>query len=167
METKMNKVLVLTLVLAMPSLASAIVTVDVSSNTVPVGGTVTISVSSDDATPYSAYLDMVKGTATLGNVLIHPAAGYDATVEDYSTDSLYDFELGAFEIEPSTGQPVTAGLHFSVIAWATGSIGQTFTVELLCHCTYAVEDSETVTIIPEPTTLLLLGLGGLVLRKQK
>lgn len=163
----MKKLLVLMLVLAMASLASATVTVDVSSNTVAPGGTVTISVSSDNAVAYGKYLDMVKGTATLGAVTIHPAAGYDAAVVSYSTGSLYDLELQAAELDTETGQPVAAGLHFSVVATATGIVGQSFTVELLNFNTYAVEDFETVTIVPEPATMLILGLGGLLLRRKK
>ncbi len=162
----MKKFVVLMLVLAMASLASATVTVSVSSNTVAVGGTVTISVSSDTADYYMKYLDMVKGTATLGTVTIYPEAGTDAAVVDYSTETLYDLELNAVELDPADGQPVEAGLHFSVVATATGAVDDTFTIELLNGGTYELEDSETVTIVPEPATIALLCLGGLLIRKK-
>ena len=166
----MKNVFVLVLVLGVASLTSATVTLDVSSNTVIVGGTVTISVSSDDGSAYGRFLDMVKGTATLGDVTIYPAAGEDALVTDHSehtTGSLYDFELIAMELDPAAPiQPVVAGLHFSVVATATGAVVETFTVELLNFVTYEVEDSETVTIIPEPATLLLFSLGAVMLRRK-
>ena len=65
MEKKMKKVLVLTLVIAMASLANATVTVGVTSCCVRVGGTITISVNSDNGTPYRKYLDMRKGCVHL------------------------------------------------------------------------------------------------------
>jgi len=164
----MKKMLILMLVLAMASLASATVTVAVSSDTVAVGGTITVSVSSNDAVAYLKFLDMVKGTATLGPVTIYTAAGADARVTSYSTGSLYDLELQAVEIDNgATGQPVVAGLHFSVIATATGAVDDTFTVQLLNGDTYDVENYETVTIVPEPATMLILGLGSLLLRRKK
>jgi hypothetical protein len=158
----MKKFVVLMLVLAMASLANALVTLSVSSNEVEVGGTITISVSSDDTAAYRKYLDMIQGTATLGSVTIHSAAGADASVADFSYEGLYDLELTAVDFAAT---PV-AGLHFSVVATATGSVGETFTIELLNGDTYDLEMSETVTIIPEPATIALLCLGGLLIRKK-
>ena len=163
----MKKLLILMVVLAVASLANALVTVAVSDTEVEKGGTVTISVSSDNAAAYMKYLDMAKGKATLGPVTIYTEAGYDAAVVSYSTPTLYDLELTAVELDTLTGQPVTAGLHFSVVATAIGDVGDTFEIELLNGSTYAWEDGETVTIIPEPATIALLCLGGLLLRKKK
>ncbi|MBU1260859.1 MAG: PEP-CTERM sorting domain-containing protein, partial [Planctomycetes bacterium] len=142
----------------------ATVIVSVSSNEVAVGGNITVSVSSDDTVQYRKYLDMVMGTATLGAVTILPAAGDAATTADYSVaGSYYDLELVAADFSTD---PV-AGVHFTVVATATGVIGETFTLELLNGDTYALEDSEIVTIIPEPVTMALLGLGGLFFRRKK
>jgi hypothetical protein len=161
----MKKMLTLVLVLAMASLASAAVTMSVSSDTVVQGGNVTISVYSDDDAAYRKYLDMVTGTATLGSVTIHPSAGADASVADFSVlPGYYDLELTAVDFAAT---PV-AGLHFSVIATAIGSVGETFTIELLNGDTYDLEMSEMVTIVvPEPMTMALLSLGGLFLRRKK
>lgn len=159
----MKKMLVLALVLGIASLASATVTVSVSSNTVAVGGTVTVSVSSDNTDGYVKYLDMVKGTATLGTVSKLPAAGAQADVIDYSTGTLYDIGLTAADF---TNTP-TAGIHFTVLATATGNVGDTFTLDLLNDQTFDVASTQTVTIIPEPVTMALLGIGGLFLRRRK
>jgi len=160
----MKKLLILMLVLAMASLASATVTVSVSSNEVAVGGTITISVSSDTTLDYVKYLDMVKGTATWGACTILPAAGTEAQVVDYTTTTNFDYELTAAQYSGN----VTPGVHFTLVATATGIVDDTFTIELLSgNSPYGVEDSETVTIVPEPATMLILGLGSLLLRRRK
>ncbi len=48
------------------------------------------------------------------------------------------------------------------------SLGDTATVSLFFDPEYGVPvDSVAITIIPEPMTVILLGLGGLFLRRRK
>jgi hypothetical protein len=151
----MKRLLVLAIILAMASMAGATVTMSVSSNTVAVGGAITVSIYSSDTSEYSKYLDLTNA-ATFGNVVIYPAAGEYAGV-DYSPNALTLYAIGS----------PTAGLHFDIETIATGNINDTFTIDLVNGDTFEIEDSQTVTIIPEPLTITLLCFGGLMLRRRK
>lgn len=157
----MKKLLALVLVCAIASLASATVILNVSSNSVLPGQSITVTVSSTDTAGYVKYLDMVKGLATFGPITKMAAAGAQSDVLDYSTDTLYDIGLTAADF---TNTP-TAGVHFSVVATA-GMTPGVFTIQLLNDGTYDVAGEQQVTIIPEPATMLILSLGGLLLRKK-
>lgn len=150
----MKKLLILIMVLGIGSLTNATVIISSSSNTVDIGGTVTISVISSDYSWYTKYLDL-EGPAEFGNILILPAAGPFA-----SADRLEN------TIALSTMSPLP-GLHFLIETIATGNINDTFTVALINGLDFTVEDSETITIIPEPATMALLCIGGMLIKRRK
>jgi hypothetical protein len=140
-------------------------------NAVP-GGSYTVYVISDsDHVNYWTYLEMdlpspgtVAGGDPENNITIYSAAGNIASVADYSSVSILDVELAAND----SGGNVAAGIHFSFTLdvssewdetpfdiWITKPKDETFPVE------------HTLTVVPEPMTLALLGLGGLLLRRKK
>jgi hypothetical protein len=110
------------------------------------------------------YLDMLKGKATMTMPTEHTNAGDMASVSDYSTGTLYDFELTAAD----SGGSYVAGIHFVAVITATGNTDDTFKLEILEGTSpYDSIDDIVFTIIPEPMTVALLGLGGLLLRRRK
>jgi hypothetical protein len=170
----MKKLLVLLIILVLASIANAamylsIDGVNASDGTEDIddlGGTVTVYVISDDSSPYTYYLDMLKvaggGHATMTQPSIHTNAGDIAQVNSYSTATLYDWELIAAD---STGN-IVSGVHFYSTITESGNVGDTFLVDLIEYGVGSL-DTITLTIIPEPMTIALLGLGGLFLRRRK
>lgn len=170
----MKKLLILILIFVVNSLANGTVSLSASNIFVMPGNTITISVSSDNTQGYVKYLDIEKsfidlytsekGYVTLGAVSIKQAAGAQASVIDYSTDSLYDLCLTAADW---TFTP-TPGVHFTVPLTFTGlPESGSITLYLLRDGDFAVEDSITFYTLPEPATMVLLCFGGFLLRKRK
>ena len=164
--------LMMVLLLAVAPLSSATITgLSVDGTTTPdvdgvatvgLGGVITISCIGDTASGFE-YLDMAKGYATMATPVATAAAGDLAGVFDWSTGVNYDFELTTAD----SGGSYPGGVVFNANITATGIVGDTFTVDVLDGVNYAVLDTVTVTIVPEPATIALLGLGGLLLRKRK
>lgn len=168
----MKKLLMLVLVLGLATVSNAAITLDLAASNLNVaaGEVLTISVSSDTsgaAGNYWCYLEQnLPSIATVSDLAATAAAGNIASITDYGTPSFMDMELAAND---SAGG-VVAGLHFtgtvtisssallgdSVDIWVTGANDPT----------YSPQDTITLTVIPEPATIALLCLGGLLLRKK-
>jgi hypothetical protein len=171
----MKKLLVLMLVLGMVSTANATLTfrvggVDTTTLDVVAGTTVTIQIY-DDVTTQAGYnaqviLDVVSNGA-VENGQIYAAAGSAGAIVayNYAPYGLVGYNLTSMSISDD----ISAGLHFSVDYNATGtSSGDTDAFSLYDgRQGYAKVDSLPITIIPEPMTIALLGLGGLFLRRRK
>lgn len=174
----MKKLLVLLMFLALVAGANARVflsldgTNEVGTGTIALSGSVTVYVVSDSELDYFRYLDLVKTYANMATPTIHEAdvigtghAGDDATVVDYSTGTLWDYEITAADLESPYSSAV--GVHFFTTVTATGTVDDVIEIELLDGDTYALLDDLDLTIVPEPMTVALLGLGGLFLRRRK
>lgn len=168
----MKKLLILVLVLGVAQLASATIFLSVdgttqagSGVTVGVGDSITVYVVDTAGVDHKNYWDMAMSQpATMATPIASAAAGELSAVTDYSTGTLYDFELLAAK---GLGTP-DIGSQFSAIFTATGIAGETFTMDLLEGASpYGNEDSLTITIVPEPATMAILGLGALLLRRKK
>jgi len=160
----MKKLLVLVLVLAMASLANAVVwTGAYNAGT----GIVSVSITENAGQMYLA-LALTDGSGTLSLF----AKGTDAPVDSamsFTMGSGMDFEgYGEGEIwamaHLTTGTPVFNDGQW-LVATYTGSTPATATM-------YEFDGSATFTemgdiLIPEPITMSLLGLGGLFLRRRK
>jgi outer membrane lipoprotein-sorting protein len=172
----MKKLLVLLIILVLASVANAAMSLSIdgvnpsdgTEDIEDLGGTVTVYVlDSTGGSSYTYYLDMLKvaggGKATMAYPSVYTEAGDLAEVSgDYSTTTLYDYELFAGD----SGGNVLTGRHFSSVITESGSVGDTFNVELIDYGV-ATLDTITFTIVPEPMTIALLGLGGLFLRRRK
>jgi len=178
----MKKMLILMLVLGAVPVASAMqlqIGVDgvlpPSNRTITLApsGTASLSIYSPDGYQQGdldVYFGLVcapaTGTLTGGTVHIPPAP--DGTL------MLYD------DLSPFFGNPGVYGQLFSYAV--NGTIG-TYIDGITFHCeggtnavlqlwttfdfeTYNLADQTTITQIPEPATMVLLGLGGLLLRKR-
>lgn len=158
----MKKLLVLTLVLGLCGAASAAISLSPAGATVNVGEPITISVVSDTTNSYGGWLDLTQNLGgTWGDLQILPAAGPDAT-KDFSFDPWWSFEAKSF----NPAAPIEIGTHFTV-DYTAGDTEGTFTVGLYEFDGTTLIEEATITVVPEPMTLGLLGLGGLFLRRRR
>jgi len=165
----MKKLLILTLVLGMATTANAVIVqlgaggvtngagVDMTTNL-----TVVEVVSDTSAENYiAAILAPDVSLLDISSISILGNAGTDATVDDYA-DALgvgtHIYVISALDMSPPLDS-IVAGIQFNV---NTTGFGQ---VQVLTEDLGTVLD--TVTVIPEPATMLLIGLGGLFLRRRR
>jgi hypothetical protein len=67
---------------------------------------------------------------------------------------------------PTGDPPIAAGDQFSLDY--VGAVGDTATISLFVDPEYTTPvASVDVTVVPEPMTIILLGLGGLFLRRRR
>lgn len=167
----MKKMLILMLVLGVASTASAsIVSLSVDGVN-PAGdnvdymegsGVITLSVISDGADPWLMEISTTDVGVTLGTPVVTAAAGGLAGYNDYSGGGLWDYELAVGGV---TSLP-TAGVQWTLDLSSTLLDGSSFVVDLGEYGA-APTDSVTFNVVPEPVSMLLLGLGGLFLRRRK
>jgi len=171
----MKKLLILALVLGFASMASATImlsldgALDVEEITIAPSDWVTIDIYDDgQCVPpdYLCYLDIgmiSEGGYSLANARLGPAAGdFPASYNMYQLNDWDEVEFNQ--------------------AWAVGSTptaGAIFLVDLHCELKDVdvqvglydaggtLVDSMVIHQIPEPATIALLGLGGLLLRRRK
>ena len=179
----MKKLLILMLVLGMASLASATPVMVVSNTTPTLGSTFTVTISGTSAEAsgtdyigggYAGVLALDYDNYTDGadnpyisfvNVTVTPtiAAGAGAGMSDSTGNVQW---IAAYGINPADEtRDVDEGLWFT---WTLNadSLGTTM-VDFLNAGWTATIDDQLVTVIPEPVTIALLGLGALFLRRRK
>ena len=184
----MKKMLTLVLILAVASFASAAMNLQISvggntgttETTVSPSTNITLGITNlgdyvqpDDFAGFGIIVFSGPGTISGGVVM---AAAPSATMID--SDPCNQAELASM-----FGGP---GIYGSIASWTTGTFaGGTYIDQLNFHCdgpspvlvqliwmdqnfeNYTVVDSLIVHQVPEPATIALLCLGGLLLRKKK
>jgi hypothetical protein len=165
----MRKTLVLILVLGLASAANAmLIKVDEQEgDSFEVDIKSTITVVSDDSSSWLGYIIIEEGGAgSMENVVILDAAGDIGAAAAYTEAGWgTGFELTA-SMSPNGDPAVAAGSQFSFDY--VGAIGDTATISLFVDPEYTTPvASVNVTVVPEPMTVLLLGLGALFLRRRR
>ena len=168
----MKKSLVLVLVLGVASVANAayiqIDGVSRSAADLFEGGTLVITIVGDDASSWLGYIIVEEGGAgALGNATRLGAAGDIGAFSAYTEAGWgAGYELTA-AMSPGGVPAIAEGPQFTV-DYSGGTLGQTAVISLFVDPEYgAPVSSVAVTIVPEPMTVVLLGLGGLFLRRRK
>ncbi len=171
----MKKLLMITLILTLAGVANAtlltwtdsggsgITTLEIAS----VGGTATAYLSADDALTFSTKWLGIDETGTpnvtVQSVTALAAAGNGAIVQT-STQTTYD-DYGWTVESTHTGEPpssVLAGVQYAVVFY-----GEALGSETAESDNFGTSDQLAITVVPEPMTLSLLGLGGLLLRRKR
>jgi hypothetical protein len=163
-EMMMKKLLALTLVLGLATVASAVITITPISADVPDGTSVTIVISSDNPDPYGMFLEMTDPAGTLGNAILLPAAGADGVILDpvaLGVPGTWMFQALSFNI----AAPIIAGDHFTIDY--TANDGQSLVGITVYDFDFVQIGRIEMQNTPEPMTLGLLGLGGLFLRRRR
>jgi len=157
--------LVLALILA--SGASADLTlVGVPSEPIDIGDKVTITVASSVGGAYSGWLAIeTPAVATFDGAPEFTPAGNPsgASTMEYWPDfgDWYNFTIVSFPPSPA----IAAGDHILIHVIGVGE-GST-QLRLLGDDGETVLDECTINVVPEPMTIALLGLGGLLLRRRE
>ena len=165
----MRKMLVLFLVLGMASAANAmLIRVDgLEGDSFEVDIESTITVVSEDSSSWLGYIIIEEGGAgTLENPVILDAAGDLGAAAAYTEPGWgAGYEISA-SMSPTADPPIAAGPQFNFDY--VGEIGDTATISLFVDPEYTTPvASVNVTVVPEPMTVVLLGLGALFLRRRR
>jgi hypothetical protein len=167
----MKKLLVLVLVLAMASLASATVSMTLSGDSTPGSGTISMYVvpSPTGQIDLQMAIGLIgSGTLDLGTMGVSAptdSADTDASLAMMGVDGTYGngeiWTMTSFTSVYPTGVWLTVNY--------TGAVaGDTITAFQSADGNFDDVDMQSNTIvIPEPATIALLCLGGLLLRKKK
>ena len=168
----MKRTVALILVFCMTSAANAVIlqingdpATDIQ---IAEGTTSIITIVGEDDSSWLGYVIVEEGgTGVLSDVAILPAAGDLAAATPYTEadwGSGYELIAGS---GPAGDTPVGAGSQFN-LNYSGGTLGQTATISLFLDPEYTSPvASVNVSIIPEPMTIALLGLGAFFLRRRK
>ena len=161
----MKKVLILLMVLGISSLAHAtVLTWSVDGVTLDVDEVVNVTLSADDNSTYDRKWVGADSSAVaeILDLVERAAAGEDADVRD-PTVTTYPgwWTVQALDTTGTPGDTIASGVQYdvSIKGLAVGTY-------IIASDSYGTNDSLTI-VVPEPITIVLLGLGGLLLRRRK
>jgi len=163
----MKKLLVLALVLGLASGASAALTlVGAPAEPIDIGQSISILVDNSEDGAYSGWLEIVdQAVADYDGDPVFTAAGNPGGASEMKPadgyPGWYDFTVASFPPNPT----ITAGEHIEVNV--IGVSEGTTALNLYATDGVTLLDTAQITVIPEPMTIALLGLGALFLRRRR
>ncbi len=163
----MKKLLVLMLVLGLASAANAVLSISVNGGdpgaeiTIFPFDSLVLDISSDNSVSYGVWLYIYDGNRTLSNPTQPPGVG---DISSYLGGHYTNYNYYYVTIADSGGN-VVPGTGFEVDYQATGI--DDILIELYDQSGVTVIDSLVIHQTPEPMTIALLGLGGLLLRRRR
>lgn len=163
----MKKLLILMLVLGLTSAANAVVDLSLGvSGELVEGGSVEIYVIAGTTDPWEGFIGY--DTNPFDNVQATGNAG-DSPVITLSPGNFVGYYfISALDFDPENLPDIATGIQFTGDLTSTGSdYGTTYSFTLYADDWQTILDTQSVTVIPEPMTIVLLGLGGLFLRRRK
>jgi hypothetical protein len=169
-EKMMKKLFIMILVLGISSAANAVlIEVDGQiADAVDIGETATITVVSEDTSSWLGYILVEPGNpGALSDITALDAAGNMASFVPYDADDGIGYEVTVAMNPVAPGPAIAVGPQFTM-TFSGALIDETSTISLYAGPDYTIPTtSVAVTVVPEPMTILLLGLGGLFLRRRK
>jgi hypothetical protein len=177
----MKKLLIFMLVLGMASWANATLSIS-GPNTLMVGDSATYYVSYNTADLISVDVDILTSNAAKGSLSMVEGTGYlseitatnktpdyDYVGPSYSGGSGYEVAFLNMNSSAALGPDL---FYFTMNAVAAGKVNLSMAEVTFYDTTWTQVLGTTlngmeVTILPEPATIMLLGLGSLLLRRRK
>jgi hypothetical protein len=177
---KVNKVF-LTVILAMAVPArAAVVYFDTANPFVEPGETISVNIFSDVETGYIR-MDQISddGGGTAANLYLNPGYDYSIIFDTGTIINNGGVLIEGVEGSVTTGSPTVSGILYSfdytvsltmmpgniINIFADSSNGAINEVDVIGMIENVIPDSLSLTVVPEPGTLFLLGLGAMFLRK--
>jgi len=162
----MKKLLILMLVLGMTSAASAALSLGgVINGEILPGETGIVTVISDDTSNWMAFIGYDHTVVGVTGIVATSNAGSDSYVIPDPGGWVGYYEISAGDMSPPYDSEV-AGVQFEISVYGA-AVDDVYTIERWDAAFETVLESGTVTVIPEPMTIALLGLGGLFLLRRR
>jgi hypothetical protein len=145
---------------------AALSLVDAPADPINIGETVTLLVNNSEDGAYGAWLEIPnQAVADYDGDPVFTAAGDPAGTSDLTTVEGYPGWYLATVASTDPDNPILAGDHIEVRI--IGVSEGTTVLNLYEEDGVTIADTASITVIPEPVTIALLGLGGLFLRRRR
>ncbi|HUS73691.1 MAG TPA: PEP-CTERM sorting domain-containing protein [Sedimentisphaerales bacterium] len=167
----MKKLLILMLVLGMTSAANAVLTWSADEVTIDLTSpTAVLQIISSTALAYPggpAWVGAEPSTvAEIASIVALSGAGEDAELADPATSGYPGWwTISAKDVTGTPGDTIVAGSQWDVTI--TGLMEGVYVISADSYGSAGSDDLLTITVVPEPMTIALLGLGGLFLLRRR
>jgi hypothetical protein len=162
----MKKLLIMILILGLASAANAALTLVGAPESVGIGETATVTLQSTEDGTYSAWLQVEDPSILNFDVAPELTAAGDPAGDSQVTKFAGEegwYELQVTSFDPTN--PIQAGDH--VLANVIGVSEGLGKLNLFADDGVTLIECAEISVIPEPATIALLGLGGLLAYRRK